>query len=332
MTRRTRGRVGAAGLAVCVGVAVAPAPAHAADVDLGAEIRGTTIARNSPGKTATVTLTSHGTTAPGPIRLRVDASGLDTDRVRLAVEDCPLSDGVGECVVRPHYVPYHGGSWQVEMPLTKVAGAQPGDAGGITVTVLTGGDTDSGNNTDTAEVTLSDRSGPDLAVYAGDAGGRIENGIMQPIGPDQFGSAGATLINYGDQVVTSHRSTFVLPPNLIDPQMGATAECEYSAPPQTLTCTEAIVIAPDDGDDFHPGSGSFDVLNTRGEYGIQGGGQVSVTPLASIPPSGDDADDRSGSAEAVPGGAEAGVGSSEAVPGGGRCGQRGGRPRWCRGG
>jgi hypothetical protein len=258
--------VGAA--AIVAGGVVGATPATAQDpgrADLEISLTGTTIAAGTPGKFGTVTLTNHGPEEATGLELVYDATGLDTGKVQLVVEGCPLEDGIAVCVIDPDLIAV--GEHVTFFDLLELVPGATGDAGSITVSISHGGaDEDESNNSFTAPVRIGD-SGPDLLVFAPDITNEaridFENlasseVLDTPVVPGSDALVEIFVANQGGLAVSGVEVTIDLPEHVTF--TAPEPECTHAVRDATTTCSYADAIV-------QPGTGSLDGCFEAGSCG-----------------------------------------------------------------
>ena len=248
MTVRNLARISATSLLAVGALGFAATPAMAADVDFGVKAVGSTIAANASGKFAKITVSNNGTTKPGAVDVKFDASKLDMSKV--AVSDlgaCTFDKGVALCTLAADSVPAPGASTDLGVPLKKVAGAT-GAAGKLTIEVAVKGDINQANDKATVDVTVGE-SGVDLGVIAEDVSTPDSDGnpTGKPVAPGRIGSLYSAYVNQGDMIADGLKIEIKLPALTTFAQ--EIEGCEISADKRTFTCDvagQALIPADED--------------------------------------------------------------------------------------
>lgn len=289
MSFRNLARVSASGLFAAGALAVAATPALAADtVDFGLNLKGTTIALNSTGKPATVSIANDGTTTPKEVRVLFDATDLGPE-VSINLGDCTFTGGIADCVIDEQFIPGPGKTSDLPVPL-KVEGDQRGNIGKLKITVAVEGDTNAANDSKTVDVVLSEKSGADLRVLAHDVTAATATGVLtgQPLQPGARSLAVGEIANHGDVPVNNLRIEIKLPKDL---KFAAKYEgCEYNSALTVTTCSggDELVLTPaDQGGDLTGFGIDFEVAlaaTAKGPASIKGGSWkvvgTAITPAA----------------------------------------------------
>lgn len=293
MTLRNLARIGVTGSLAVGALSLAAAPAFAADVDFGVTMTGTTIAADSSGKFAKLTVANHGTKKPAAVEVTFDLSKLDTSKV--TAYDLDTGSFCGEekpgqlsCWLDDEFIPAAGGSTDLDLPLRKVAGAA-GAAGKITMKVVVKGDTNKANDSKTVDVTVGD-NGADLSVYAPDvtaADGETGEPTGKPIAPGALGSLAAAVFNDGDMSAAGVKLEVKLPKQT---SFAVTVDgCAQSADKRTLTCNfqDRVLIPVDKTGQPGEASGLGVLLPVRVSADAKGpvslkGGSVTATAIKQV--------------------------------------------------
>ncbi len=235
------------------------APAYAAGpADLELTAQDITIAANSSGKIAQVTVTNYGPGQPDDLTVTFDLTNLDTTKVdfgdvaSFACDDSEPGKVVCPLLNRAQTAPPPDTSENVDFPLVRKAGAS-GSAGTLAITLTAPEDTTPNNNAATVDVSVDD-SGPDLRMIALNVGAGA--GLV-PGGTDSLVYA---VKNFGDQVAAGLKITAVLPEDTTFTE--TEPDCVYSADRRTINCTYPdLDLIPADQDNPPPNdSGSFVVF------------------------------------------------------------------------
>jgi hypothetical protein len=241
MTMRSVARVSAAGLLTAGVLAFAATPALAADTDLGIDIKGSTLALGAEAKPVTITISNNGSTRPSDVRVKFDA-GVNlggkavVDLGGGGEDDCALDDqGHADCVLDKSAVPAPGGSINLTVIIRKVD-SSTGKAGKLTVSIETPGDSNSKNDSDTVDVTLSENKGVDLTAYAEDVTLTEGEGYTgKPIPAGGKSVADAFVTNFGDQTAAGLKIVGTLPKGATFVAQDA-AGCDFSADQRSVRC------------------------------------------------------------------------------------------------
>lgn len=245
MTMRNLARASATGVLAVSALAFTGTPALAADVDLGIELKGTTIAAGADGKPATLNLTNFGTTKPTEVAIRFDATKLDQYKVKLELGECELVKGVADCVLDESAIPAPGETADLEVELVKAGGAGS-DAGTLTVTIVVEGDTNKANDTATAKITVANEvAAADLRMLALDVSAVDDKGLPtgKAIPPGDTSRAFGYIANHGDHTASGLKVEVKLPKDVTftEKEDG----CTYTADNRAATCTaEGLELIP----------------------------------------------------------------------------------------
>ncbi|HEY8452403.1 MAG: LPXTG cell wall anchor domain-containing protein [Micromonosporaceae bacterium] len=249
--------VGAAALVVAgvtTGLA-SPAQAQGGEADLALTVDGTTIAQGAGGKFGRVETVNHGPDAATGIVWTYDISGLDTSKVRFALDECgdPVGD-VLECVIDPDRIEKDGRITFFD-PFEEVDGAVPGPAGSITVSVTHDGtDPDPDNNTVTAEVSIKEQGGVDLTVWAPDISEEwiIKDRVPELAGELLPGSETSVFVFIDNQGTVPTRGVEVsitLPEHVTFSE--EFPECSHQVGDSSTTCqVPSLTLNPNTDDEF----------------------------------------------------------------------------------
>ncbi|MEV4479767.1 cell wall anchor protein [Micromonospora coxensis] len=248
---RPLARLGAAALLASGAFTVLGTPAYAeGGTDLSIDVAGTRVAAGTDGKLGFIKIGNKGDVIPTDVRITVDVSQLDLDKVGLspfAERECEETkvDGrlVWDCVVPEFAVP--GPGTTSELPLVVFRGTDElkgAYAAPVTFTVVTPGDTNAANNSETVKVELTDENGVDLSVWAPDInlqlvwkpGGEPE--VKKPVlNPGDETVVFASVMNQGDMIADGLDFTVSLPKGvtLTEDLKG----CTVAADRRSATCT-----------------------------------------------------------------------------------------------
>lgn len=248
-----RSRMLAVGLtAIVAGAVVGATPAYAADgADLAVEVAGTTIAEGVPSKFGTTTITNNGPGAATGVLIEYDATLLDTSKVALVSESCPLTDGTAICEVTSP-AEFENGQKASFGELFEVQPGATGDAGSITVHISADqDDPDSSNNSVTVPVSIGE-SGPDLFVFAPDVHNEAAF-TVDPFAVEHLDSpvmAGSETVvevyveNQGSVAVQGIELSITLPEHVTF-TLEEPGDCTHAVGDSTTTCTyEAPLFTP----------------------------------------------------------------------------------------
>jgi hypothetical protein len=251
MTIRNLARISATGLLAAGALAAAATPALAAEIDFGVNLKGTTIALGTSEKPATVSVANNGAAKPETVGILFDVRQLN-DKVSLNLGDpddpdsCKVENGVATCEVPADLIPGPNQTADLDIPLKVADKAARGSAGKLTVTVVVDGDTVKSNNSTSAEVVLSEKSGVDLRVLADDVtvAGTDGNLTGKPLEPGQHSYSLGYIANHGDTPATNLEFTTKLPKDVTF--AGKEEGCEYNSAMTTATCEGGeFVLLPD---------------------------------------------------------------------------------------
>lgn len=248
-----RSRMLAVGLtAIVAGAVVGATPAYAQDsADLAVDLTGTTIAEGVASKFGTLTITNNGPAAATGVLIEYDATSLDTSKVELVSESCPLTDGTAVCEVTNPTEILDGENVPFG-ELFEVAPGATGDAGEITVTVSADqDDPETLNNSVTMPVSIGE-SGPDLFVFAPDVHTEAEvtvdpfdiEYLDSPVMAGSEAVVGVYVENQGSQAVAGVEMSITLPEHVTF-TLEEPGDCTHAVGDSETTCTyEAPVFTP----------------------------------------------------------------------------------------
>ena len=229
-------RVGATALLTAGALVTTAAPASAAapGTDFGVTLTGTTIAADASGKFGSLTVTNVGTATAEQVQLRFDLADLDLSKVEVDLTDCDREGDEIRCLLADEFVPSPGAASDLDLPISRRHDAT-GAAGTLTVSVQADGDTESGNDTVTAKVTVG-AGGVDLNVVAEDVYAVDDAGDLtdRPVARGEVAALVGHVLNQGDLTAQGVKVSVKLP-------AGATfaeklADCTY-ADKRNATCT-----------------------------------------------------------------------------------------------
>ncbi|MGB2568760.1 hypothetical protein ACPFP2_09960 [Micromonospora citrea] len=225
---RPLARLGAAALLASGAFTVLGTPAYAegAGTDLSIDVAGTRVAAGTEGKLGYITIGNKGDVTPTDVRITLDVSQLDLDKVGLspfAERECEETevDGrlVWECVVPGFAVPAPGETSELPLVVFRNTDALKGAySAPVTFTVVTPGDTNAANNSETVQVELTDENGVDISVWAPDIDLQLvwkpggEPDVKKPVlNPGDETVAFAGIRNQGDMIADGLDFTIALP-------------------------------------------------------------------------------------------------------------------------
>lgn len=287
MTVRNLARIGVTSVLACGALGLAAAPALAADVDLGVDVTGTTLAAGAKVKLTKVTITNKGTTTPATINVVFDLSKLDAAKVQLVPgEGCKTAEALVTCGVDKALLPAPGGSADLPTGLIRLPGTS-GTAGKLTVTVKAEGDADPTNDTKTVDITLSPEKGADFGVFVQDVttANAKEEPTGEPVAPGGIGALVVEAINTGDLAAKGVKVTVQLPAQTTVAQK--LDGCRQSADKRTLTCEAPDqVVSTLDGGDVDKASITLSVpvlvsATAKGPVSLKGG-TATVTAIKQV--------------------------------------------------
>jgi hypothetical protein len=210
-------RLGASAMVAAAGLAVTALPAGAAaGVDLAVSVRSGVVAAGSEGKVFTAQVTNLGDTKSGDFDFVLNLASLDTTKVTVALptdldEFCePVSGAKIECGFGNVLV--RNDSLEIPIIIKPVSGATAGPVGSFAVSATTAGDTNTGNNSATAPVSVS-KPGVDIVVWADDvtAGRDGDTGEAKRVAPGAVGEVAFLFANDGSAAATGIELVFTLP-------------------------------------------------------------------------------------------------------------------------
>ncbi|WFE22473.1 peptidase [Solwaraspora sp. WMMD937] len=231
--------------------AAAPAAAQNPGPDLFVSFDREPVAEvDNSGVTLGMYVYNYGDAPASDVTIVVDATGVD-DAVQLAAgyhPGCEIADRVVSCA----YGALAAGLTDHIYPVRLVsrAGATPGDAGTMTVTISSAEqDANPANNTETIPVTVL-ASGPDLVAMVDDI-----NSAADPVGPGDTAPLYAAVLNEGDSTADSYTIGLDLPTGVgfVDQY----TDCDYVSywpndpktegyayGPSRVSCALTIPLAP----------------------------------------------------------------------------------------
>ncbi|WJK33643.1 peptidase [Solwaraspora sp. WMMA2065] len=231
--------------------AAAPAAAQNPGPDLFVSFDREPVAEvDNSGVTLGMYVYNYGDAPASDVTIVVDATGVD-DAVQLAAgyhPGCEIADRVVSCA----YGALAAGLTDHIYPVRLVsrAGATPGDAGTMTVTISSAEqDANPANNTETIPVTVL-ASGPDLVAMVDDI-----NTTAEPVGPGDTAPLYAAVLNEGDSTADSYTIGLDLPTGVgfVDQY----TDCDYTSywpddqqvegyayGPSRVSCALTIPLAP----------------------------------------------------------------------------------------
>ncbi|SCL16765.1 LPXTG cell wall anchor domain-containing protein [Micromonospora inyonensis] len=288
-------RVGAAAL-LASGVFTAlgvPARAAGTETDLSLDVVGTRVAAGTAGKVAFAKVTNNGKNTPSALSINADLSKLDTNKAVPvpAMSDCDLDVAGWTCDVPAELVPGPGETTEIPVVLFKQDDIEGTYKASVTFTITSTDDTDASNNSRTATIELTDESGPDLLVLAGDVKQAVkvgEGGELSIVGDLHAGQTGMLqyfVVNQGDQATAGLTVTVKLPKGVTFPEVEP--DCEYDAAKTEAVCTyRQLPLVPADedtggNDDVISGGDFFHLLSVGADVkaGSLTGGSVTVEPI-----------------------------------------------------
>jgi hypothetical protein len=214
---------------------VAPASAAAPGTDFAVTLTGTTIAADTSGKFGSVTVANVGTATSERVELRFDLADLDLSKVEVDLTECDREGDEIRCLLADEFVPKPGAGTDLDLPISRRHDAT-GAAGTLTVSVKADGDTESGNDTVTANVTVG-TGGVDLNVVAEDVYAIDDAGELtdRPVARGEVAALVGHVLNQGDMTAQGIKVSVKLP-------KGATfaeklPECTYAAGNRSAACT-----------------------------------------------------------------------------------------------
>jgi hypothetical protein len=263
---RTWARLGVGTIAVLATTAFA-SPAYAdTTADLEVKLTGTTLSPGVDDKLGSLSVLNHGPSDVTGFTLTFDISALDDSKIAIDSTGCTTT--ADEVVCDGSGIPVKNGEdADFFFPFVKAAGATPGDAGDITVTVTHDGtDPTEGNNSVTVDVVISDSAKPDLTtlafdVYKVDGSGPGGNGpgeiTDQPIPPGGTSNLWILVLNQGDTAADGVKLSIDLPEHVsfTTPEPG---DCTHAAGDNTTVC-EYIAPLTEAGTDDSDGLFFFEV-------------------------------------------------------------------------
>ncbi|BCL15217.1 LPXTG cell wall anchor domain-containing protein [Micromonospora sagamiensis] len=292
---RALARVGAAAL-LASGVFTAlgvPAQAAGTETDLALDVVGTRVAAGADGKVVFAKVTNKGKNTPTNLSISADLSKVDTEKaVPLpAVPDCSLNVADWTCIVPTELLPGPGETVELPVVLFKQEDIKGTYKAPVTFTIESTDDTDASNNSKTATIELTDESGPDLLVLAGDVKQAVkvgEDGELSIVGDLHAGQTGLLqyfVVNQGDQATAGLTVTVKLPKGVTFTE--AEPDCEYNAANTEAVCTyRQLPLVPvdedtDGNDDVFSGGDFFHLLSVGADVkaGSLTGGSVTVEPI-----------------------------------------------------
>ncbi|MFI6763501.1 hypothetical protein ACIBF5_30700 [Micromonospora sp. NPDC050417] len=282
-----------------------PAVAVAADVDLAITLDGTTLTNQSQRKTATATVTNHGTATAYGVRLRfsgrVDGEVVNPSSVAFcptAATPTPAPPTTapslevtvgGECGL-PDLAP--GQTLRLTSTIVRTAHGT-GQVGEVTVRVSHAGtDRAAANDSATASIGFAEGAGPDLYARAWD-GPADRSGTLTPVPPGGSADLRFEIGNHGVESVSGMVVTIGLPNHVMFAE--ESAGCAYDAGRRNATCTYPDLSLVPARADRGSGDRSFSAVRFRHPVLISrsapaparlDGGRVEVEPLLAgqLPP------------------------------------------------
>jgi LPXTG-motif cell wall-anchored protein len=240
--RVTAARLGVGAIAVlAAGVFASPAYADTT-ADLEVKLTGTTLSPGQDGKLGSLSILNHGPSDAADITLTFDISELDETKIEVDSTGCTATADEIVCVGDSAFIIKNGEDVDFLWPLVKVGAAAPGPAGKVTATVTHGGtDPESGNNSVTADVVISDSTKPDLTtlafdVYKVDGSGTGPEEITdQPIPPGGTSNLWIVVLNQGDTGADGVKLSITLPEDVsfTTPEPG---DCTHAVGDSTTVC------------------------------------------------------------------------------------------------
>ncbi|RKR89729.1 hypothetical protein BDK92_4085 [Micromonospora pisi] len=281
------------------------AVAVAADVDLAVTLDGTTLTNQTQRKTATATVTNHGTATAQGVRLhfsgRVDGEVINPSSVAF----CPASATPTPPTTAPSLEVTVGGECglpdlapgqTLRLTSTIVRSAHgTGQVGEVTVRVSHGGtDRVPANDSATASIGFAEGAGPDLYARAWD-GPADRAGTLTPVPPGGSADLRFEIGNHGAESVSGMVVTIGLPNHVMFAE--ESAGCAYDAARRNATCTYPDLSLVSARADRASDDRSFSAVRFRHPVRISrsapaparlDGGRVEVEPLLAgqLPPSG----------------------------------------------
>jgi LPXTG-motif cell wall-anchored protein len=252
-------RAGLAAAAGLIAVTAFAAPASAAapdDADVSVRFAGTTIASLSDGKFGKMTIRNDGPGTATGIVVVFDASALDGSKIFFNLSPgCVLASATFTCTFDDDQVPPPGGETDFPVPIRRKAGALPGPAGSISVTVSSDtNDPNSANNSQTANVVIG-ATGVDLVVVAFDvyALDSVGDPTTDPVPLGGSSRVDGFIFNFGDLAAAGIKVVVTLPEHVTFAE--TEPDCTYSADNRVATCNYTDVtlfpspVPPDSDDD-----------------------------------------------------------------------------------
>ncbi|GLY26090.1 LPXTG cell wall anchor domain-containing protein [Micromonospora sp. NBRC 101691] len=298
--RALAARVGTAALLASGVFTALGVPAHAAgtETDLSLDVVGTRVAAGSEGKVAFAKVTNRGENTPRDLSIDADFSGLDTSKAVpvSAIPGCDPNVGGWNCKVPTELLPGPGETVELPVVLFKQDGFEGTYKGSVTFAIGSTDDTDASNNTKVATIELTDESGPDLLVLAGDVKQAVEvdeNGELSVVGDLHAGETGVLqyfVVNQGDRAAGGLTVTVKLPKGVTFTE--AEPDCEYNAADTEAVCTyRQLPLVPidedtDESDDVFSAGDFHHLLSVDADVkaGSLTGGSVSVEPIVATQP------------------------------------------------
>ncbi len=287
-TGRTWARLAVGAIAVLAASAFA-SPAYAdTTADLEVELTGTTLSPGSDGKFGSLSILNHGPSDASNVTLAFDISALDDTKVELFGVECGEDADV---IICDGLTIKNGEDADFIFPLIKAAGATPGAAGALSVTVThEGTDPDLTNNSVTVDVVISDSAKPDLTVvafdvYKVDGSGDPGEITDQPIPPGGTSNLWILVLNQGDETANGLKLSITLPEHVTftTPEPG---DCTHAAGDGTTVCDYDDVVLTEAGTDDSEGFFFFEVKVSEDAVGPAAltGGLATVEALATGDP------------------------------------------------
>ncbi|PWU51443.1 cell wall anchor protein [Micromonospora sp. S4605] len=296
MIFRNLARLGAAALLTSGAFAALGAPAYAEDAgtDLSIDVAGTRLAAGTTDKVGSIRLTNRGADTPTGVKINIDVTQLDLDKVTLApfaeercAETEPAGRRVWECAIHDFAVPEPGTTSDLPLVVFRAAeGLKEAYAAPVTFTVVVPGDTNSENDSKTVQIELTTENGVDLEVWAPDVNAQVawEPGgepelLKSTLNPGDETIVFAGFGNQGDMIADGLDFVASLPEGVTFSER--LRGCEVSADRRRATCAAGTTR-------LMPGKTVYGVFAVKVAADVPApvllsGGTVSATSRGALP-------------------------------------------------
>ncbi|SCG80066.1 hypothetical protein GA0070609_6229 [Micromonospora echinaurantiaca] len=296
MIFRNLARLGAAALLTSGAFAALGAPAYAEDTgtDLSIDVAGTRLAAGTTDKLGSIKLTNRGEDTPTGVKINIDVTQLDLDKVTLAPfaeEKCAETESAGrrvwECAIHDFAVPEPGTTSDLPLVVFRAAeGLKEAYSAPVTFTVVAPGDINSENDSKTVQIELTTENGVDLEVWAPDVDSQVawEPGgepelLKHTLNPGDETIVFAAFGNQGDMIADGLDFVASLPEGVTFSER--LKGCEVSADRRRATCAAGTTR-------LMPGKTVYGVFAVKVAADVPApvllsGGTVSATSRGALP-------------------------------------------------